>query len=474
MRRFLFLLILLALLPVAAVAQDVSGADRVTDSQGFSGIGGLFDGKKSQGTKAQDHARLTLEDPEGLRYLYLIFDTEYPGFRVTGEHGEEKEAGQEQFLHTLVDLTALFGEPQKRVTISFDGGPVPLYELYLFTDGELPDWVQQWEAPVEGATDLVLFSTHCDDEQLFFAGVLPYYAGELGYRVEVVYLTNHRNLNNYRCHEALDGLWACGVRQYPVFGGFADYYSRREEDALNQYRIQGVTREDLQGYVVEQLRRFRPLVALGHDLKGEYAHGAHILYATLLTESWEAAGEETAFPESAQRYGTWLTPKLYLHSYEENQIVMDWDQPLKAFGGMTAYEVCKERGFPSHASQVADFAWYMAGMDRAADIPQYSPCYFGLYASTTGPDETGGDFFEHLTDYAQQEKEAEQARRESEEAAQREAQAAREAAQTDPETIPESTPEPAPQPDTLTAPYGLLAVPLALVAGTLLLLRKKS
>ena len=301
MRRFLFLLILLALLPVAAVAQDVSGADRVTDSQGFSGIGGLFDGKKNQGTKAQDHARLTLEDPEGLRYLYLIFDTEYPGFRVTGEHGEEKEAGQEQFLHTLVDLTALFGEPQKRVTISFDAGPVPLYELYLFTDGELPDWVQQWEAPVEGATDLVLFSTHCDDEQLFFAGVLPYYAGELGYRVEVVYLTNHRNLNNYRCHEALDGLWACGVRQYPVFGGFADYYSRRGEDALNQYRIQGVTREDLQGYVVEQLRRFRPLVALGHDLKGEYAHGAHILYATLLTESWEAAGEENAFPESAQR-----------------------------------------------------------------------------------------------------------------------------------------------------------------------------
>ena len=359
MRRFLFLLILLALLPVAAVAQDVSGADRVTDSQGFSGIGGLFDGKKNQGTKAQDHARLTLEDPEGLRYLYLIFDTEYPGFRVTGEHGEEKEAGQEQFLHTLVDLTALFGEPQKRVTISFDGGPVPLYELYLFTDGELPDWVQQWEAPVEGATDLVLFSTHCDDEQLFFAGVLPYYAGELGYRVEVVYLTNHRNLNNYRCHEALDGLWACGVRQYPVFGGFADYYSRRGEDALNQYRIQGVTREDLQGYVVEQLRRFRPLVALGHDLKGEYAHGAHILYATLLTESWEAAGEETAFPEAAQRYGTWLTPKLYLHSYEENQIVMDWDQPLKAFGGMTAYEVCKERGFPSHASQVATASGYL-------------------------------------------------------------------------------------------------------------------
>lgn len=474
MKRFLLLLALLTLLPVAAQAQDISGADKVTDSQGFGRVDALFDGKTTQGHTAGDHAYLTLEDPEGLRYLYFIFDTEYPGFTVTGESGEKREAGQAQFLHTLVDLTELFGEPQKQVTVSFDAGPVPLNELFLFTDGELPDWVQQWEAPVEGATDLVLFSTHCDDEQLFFAGVLPYYAGELGYRVEVVYLTNHRNLNNYRCHEALDGLWACGVRQYPVFGGFADYYSRRGEDALNQYRIQGVTKEDLQGYVVEQIRRFRPLVALGHDLKGEYAHGAHILYAALLTESWEAAADETAFPESARRYGTWQIPKLYLHSYEENQIVMDWDQPLEAFGGMTAYEVCKERGFPSHASQVPDFAWYMSGIDKAADIPQYNPCYFGLYASTTGPDEVGGDFFEHLTNYARQEEEAEQARLAAEEAARQEEKAAREAAQTVPEPLPETTQESPLPPDTAAVPYGLFAVPLALVAGTLLLLRKKS
>ena len=255
--------------------------------------------------------------------------------------------------------------------------------------------------------------------------------------------------------------------------GFADYFSRRGEDALNQYRIQGVTKEDLQGYVVEQLRRFRPLVALGHDLKGEYVHGAHILYATLLTESWETAADENAFPESAQRYGTWRVPKLYLHSYEENQIIMDWDRPLEAFGGMTAYEVCKERGFPSHASQVPDFAWYMSGIDRAADIPQYSPCYFGLYASTTGPDELGGDFFEHLTNYARQEEAAEQARLEAEEAA-RQREAAREAAQTQPEIVPEATLPPQPQPDPTPAPYALLAVPLVLVAATLLLLRKKS
>jgi LmbE family N-acetylglucosaminyl deacetylase len=46
---------------------------------------------------------------------------------------------------------------------------------------------------LEGGADLVLFSAHGDDEHLFFAGLLPTYAEERGYRVQVVYLTDHRN-----------------------------------------------------------------------------------------------------------------------------------------------------------------------------------------------------------------------------------------------------------------------------------------
>ena len=36
------------------------------------------------------------------------------------------------------------------------------------------------------AADLMLCTTHADDEQLFFAGVLPYYVSK-GYDVQVVY-----------------------------------------------------------------------------------------------------------------------------------------------------------------------------------------------------------------------------------------------------------------------------------------------
>ena len=33
--------------------------------------------------------------------------------------------------------------------------------------------------------DMLLLPTHADDEHLWFGGTMPYYAGELGYKVQV-------------------------------------------------------------------------------------------------------------------------------------------------------------------------------------------------------------------------------------------------------------------------------------------------
>lgn len=470
--------LLLLLLPMYARADMDSAADYVTESQGFPRLSALFDGDTKHGPKGQDHASITFRLPEDCRYAYLIFDTEYgPSTVANAETGEVQTAGTDNFLHTLVDLQALFPDRPETVTFHFDNGPVPLLELTLLEDGPLPSWVQQWLPPVENGADLVLFSTHADDDQLFFAGVLPYYAGQLGYRVQVVYLTNHRNLSedpNIRCHEALDGLWAVGVRHYPVFGSFGDYYSRREQDAINQYAQAGVSQDTLLEFVVTQLRRFRPLVALGHDLNGEYGHGAHCLYADLLTQALDAAADGSRFEASAAQYGPWQTPKLYLHLYEENQITLDWDQPLSAFGGLTAFQVTKQLGFPAHASQQSGFAWYMSGIDRAADIPKYSPCNYGLWRSTVGPDAEKTDFFESLTPYAQQEALARQeAQEQLAEQLRQEEQARLEQAgketQTEAAGLPMSPDAPA-QPET---PWILVLAPVLLVAVTLALYLRK-
>ena len=104
---------------------------------------------------------------------------------------------------------------------------------------------------------------------------------------------------------------------------------------------------------------------------------------------------------------------------------MDWDQPLESFDGMTAYEVTKELGFPCHVSQVSGFLWYMAGADTAAEVAQYSPCEYGLYRSTVGPDVKKNDFFENVPTHAQDKILAEEAIRQAEEEARRAEEEAR-------------------------------------------------
>lgn len=424
----------------AKMAEDISSIDLVTQKEGLGNAQWLFDGIRTNCMRMFGNASLTLEAEQGIGSLYLIFDVEYGSYTLTNnDTGKVVTLGETGFLHEFVPLE---GTP-KSVTLTFDNGPVELNELYVFTEGEVPSFVQKWQAPRDGETDLVLFSTHGDDEHLFFAGILPYYAAELGYQVQVVYLTNHRNLTNGRCHEMLNGLWAVGVDTYPVFGEFPDYFTRNMADAYSLFSQRDITEEQLLSYVVEQLRRFKPKVAVGHDpINGEYRHGAHMLYADLLMKAVEVSNDPSAFPELAEKYGIWDVPKTYLHLYPENPIIMDWDQPLRSFGGLTAFEVSKSLGFICHESQYNDFAWYISSGETAAQIPNFSPREFGLYRSTVGADAEKNDFFENMTTYAQDaQAEAEaQARLEAEQQearhqAEEEARLAKEAKQREEEAI---------------------------------------
>ncbi len=173
-----------------------------------------------------------------------------------------------------------------------------------------------------------------------------------------------------------------GLRHYPVISDFPDLYADSLAAAESLY-----DREAVLAWQVENLRRFKPSVVLGHDLNGEYGHGVHRLNADTLTEAVELAGDETAQPESATLYGIWNTPKTYLHLYGQNQIVMDWSQPLARFGGASALDMAKQ-GFAQHKSQQNYFS--------VEDFGPYDCRLFGLYRSTVGADVLGGDFFENI------------------------------------------------------------------------------
>ncbi len=383
-------------------AENISGEVSVLQHTNIEEVSALFDGNQTKSVSLGEGAVLTLEHSDGIGSLYVIFDMEYGTFTVTDPIlGESRQFGENVLFHEFADIAGAFGYAPKRIDITFEAGAGQINELFLFAPGTPPSWVQRWELPREGETDLVLFSTHGDDEQLFFAGLLPYYAGERGYQCQVVYLTDHRNRNTHRVHEMLDGLWAVGVDTYPVFGRFPDQFCESKRDAYGYMAMEGITEEELVGFVVDNLRRFKPLVAVGHDLGGEYGHGQHMLYADMLIKAIEISMDPQKYPQSAQQYGTWDVPKTYLHLYTKNTIRMDWDQPLKSFGGMTAFRVSKDLGFSAHVSQQLNFGWFIKGKETAAEINYCSPCRYGLYRSTVGADVEKTDMFENLTTYTE-------------------------------------------------------------------------
>ena len=408
----LCLSLLMCLVPAVSAegAADITAATSLSGS-GYDSFGFLTDKNIDSYRTSGGNAVITLKNEAGMAGLYLLFDLEYGTYSVTDNStGKTVTAGSHGFLHEYIDLVSAFGTAPGSVTLTFDRGKVRLSELYVFSEGQLPSFVQIWDAPLDGKADMVLFAAHGDDDQLFFAGLLPYYAKEAGCALQVVYMTDHRNLTNSRTHEMLNGLWTVGVTAYPVFGSFADFLIEDLQGSYAAYRnTYGTTENELQSFVVEQIRRFRPQVAIGHDINGEYRHGMHMVYTDLLIKALDITGDPSQFPESAEKWGVWDIPKLYLHLYEENPIVMNWDVPLASFNGMTAFEVTQKLGYPCHKSQ--QWTWFtrwINGKDgtitKASQISTYSPCNYGLYRSLVGPDVEKNDFLENIVTYAEQER----------------------------------------------------------------------
>lgn len=376
---------------------------------GFSDVSFIHDDELTKSIASKGNASLTLENSAGIGSLYFIYQFPYEaGYTVTDNAtGKSFVAGKQGFLHEYLDLQAKFGTAPTSVTVTYDQGKVYICELMLYSSGKVPDTVQQWKAPAENQTDLLLFSTHGDDEQLFFAGVLPYYAKALGYNVQVVYLTDHRNNSNTRVHEMLNGMWAVGCDIYPVFGSFPDFLKETLNATYAEFKSYGFTRNDILEYCTEQIRRFKPKVIVTHDFNGEYKHGQHMVYADCVSAALELAANPAKFPGSAELYGTWDVPKAYFHLYWENIIVMDWDTPMEELDGMTPFEVTQKLGFPCHKSQ--QWTWFKGWINgkngvvitRADQIATHSPCLYGLYRSTVGPDVEKKDFFENVTTHAQ-------------------------------------------------------------------------
>ena len=378
------LAVLLAMLFSGAVyaeereAKELTQQTTVTSEDDPEGLANLTD--KNMATRYVCAAGTTvkLECDEPASQLYVILDRPVEGYTVSFG-GKTLQCGKDGFLHEYIAL----GEAAKEIELTFTAEKTMVCELYLFGEGETPDWVQKWMPPYEDA-DMLLLPTHADDEHLWFGGTMPYYAGELGRRVQVAYMTNHWG-DRRRPHELLNGLWLVGVRAYPVISDFPDAYAETLEQAESIYG-----RENILEWQVEQLRRFKPEVVIAQDIDGEYGHGAHRLNAATALEAAPLAADAAVFPESAEKYGVWELPKLYMHLYPENQLVMDWSVPLESFGGKTGLEMAKE-GYLEHESQ--QYCWFEVKDSGKLDCRK-----FGLaYTTVVTDDPEIPDFLQNIT-----------------------------------------------------------------------------
>ncbi len=344
----------------------------------------FLDGNRSTFQQLPAGTHITVESETPFAHITLIWDAPPQPWQLD-VNGTRLAAGQHAFLHETISLNT----PAAAATLFLGDAAYTLCDIVLHSEGALPAGVQQWQPSLIKA-DLLVLPTHADDEYIFFGGILPAYAGEKGVAVQVAYLTNHLETERYRPHELLDGLWEAGVTAYPVMGPFPDVYASKESLAAAE-NVFG--RENVLAFQVELLRRFKPSVVIGHDLNGEYGHGAHMLNAVTLLEAVPLAADAAAFPDSAAHYDVWNVPKVYLHLYAENQLVMDWDAPLPAFGGKTAHEMAVA-GFAKHVSQSTYYSVNAAAFAESGSV--YENRTFGLAHTTVGTDEAKNDFFEHI------------------------------------------------------------------------------
>ena len=310
--------------------------------------------------------------------LYFQWDRPpLPWTLVCGE--QEQEQGQFGFVHEYVVLP----EPCTEVELHLSrGNDYGITEVYAFSAGARPDWVQDWQPPWE-EPEILVVATHSDDEFIFFGGLIPKYVDE-GRRLQMLYIVRH---TSFRRHEMLNSLWTAGVTHYPVMTESSDIYKPTVREVREYYGVNYVT-----NFLIEQLRRFRPQVVVGQAVDGDSGHPVHIFGVECLRSAVDRCPDPEADPASAEMYGVYEIPKVYLHLYgePEDMVTLDYDPPLASFGGATAWEVA-ELAFQQCVTQYEAAKYEVYGEGSVHDTRKY-----GLYQSLVGPDLEKNDLFENL------------------------------------------------------------------------------
>ncbi len=359
-----------------------------------SGASLLQDERYSTSLSLAEGTEIKVTSDNVMTGLYVIWDSIVPEWTL--KIGEDSYTyGQYGYLHEYIELPKETTEltiviPNGTNSVERGISQMRIADIIAFDSKDLPEWAQVWE-PVCEEADFLVFSTHADDEQLFFGGILPVYQAERNVRVQYAFFTTYWNISDQhiREHEKLNGLWLAGCKYYPIMGTFDDGWADNYEQAAA-----AINEEDAKKYLTECIRRTRPQIVVTQDIEGEYGHGQHMFMTGNAIKAVELAADETYDADSIAKYGTWDTPKFYVHLYGENQMKFDMRTPLDSFNGKRAIDVARQ-GYLCHQSQQwCDFS--------VNDYGPYDAALYGLYRTKVGDDVNHDDFMENIVSYDEQ------------------------------------------------------------------------
>ncbi len=310
-------------------------------------------------------------------------------------------------------------------------------ELFLGSDPQVNQSGKAW-LPRPAKVGMMFVSAHPDDEGIFFGGAIPYYTRTKNISALLVSMTSGDWTLSPPTREAelRNAAWAYGLCYQPLLPRFRDVSNSvstsytNKIDATWDYWADGVLQNDGADveagktkairFLAEQFRRYRPEVVVTHDLSGEYGHYNHMATAWAVTQAHLMAADPTADAPNLTGLAPWQIKKLYVHKYSTGRLFHDhWETASINDGGvMRSPREVTNIGLDFHVTQgKPNVSTVYASGEVTGNWAPHPAEWWGLYASTVGPDSVKpdfvapdasnvpitysgwarGDFFEHLT-----------------------------------------------------------------------------
>ena len=400
MKKWLTALLLTLLMVLAAStacaleATDITGECKITNSSSKRKNTMMTDKKYTsywEANKTKDpYIQAKAPEEQLIGGVYVCFGSLPDSWEIqVSEDGKKWETAAQgpAYYHAWVPLE----EPARYARVKVTTGKqftLRVNEIFFLSEGDKPDWVQDWQPTPEKA-DIMFISTHPDDELIFFGGAIPTYAVEMQRDVVVAYYTRS---NSTRSSELLNALWYMGVRTYPVIGTGSDKMYKQLDKAYSYVGNGSVARgkNTVNEWMVELYRKYKPEVVVTHDIDGEYGHAMHMMVSDAAYNAIALAANEDEYTDLTVAYGTWEVKKFYRHLWKENQIKFDWNVPLASMGGATGLELADSAFEIFHKTQET------SGQSVMTTGLEYDNGLFGLVYTTVGEDVQKNDFLENI------------------------------------------------------------------------------